>query len=119
MEDLRCARCRFTPDAAVRAVPARVLLSCLPSRSSWLTVEGDRHFGAAGVLHRRGVQAAVAVRVGVAPSVPEEQRRMARSGQSRLLQVARSGSGADDGPGCCLAHKREPGGWHGGVSLAL
>ena len=38
------------PEAAVRAVPARLLLSCLLFRSSWLTVtvDGDRHFGAAG-----------------------------------------------------------------------
>jgi hypothetical protein len=47
-----------TPDAAVRAVPARVLLSCLLFRSSWLTAEDDRHFGAARVLHRRGGRAA-------------------------------------------------------------
>ena len=31
------------PDAAVRAVPARLLLLCLLLRSSWLTVEDDRH----------------------------------------------------------------------------
>jgi hypothetical protein len=68
-------------------MPARLLLLCLLFRSSWLTVEGDRHVGAAGVLHRRGGRAAVAVRVGVAGGVPEEQRRMARSGQSGLLHV--------------------------------
>ena len=50
------------PEAAVRAVPARLLLLCLLLRSSWLTVEGDRHVGAAGVLHNhRGGRAAVAV----------------------------------------------------------
>ncbi len=32
------------------AMPARLLFLCLLSRSSWLTVEGDRHVGAAGVL---------------------------------------------------------------------
>ena len=46
-------------------------------------VEGDRHVGAVGVLHRRGGRAAVAARVGVAGGVPEEQRRMARSGSNR------------------------------------
>jgi hypothetical protein len=38
------ARGPLTPDAAVRAMPARLLrllLLCLPFRSSWLTVEGD------------------------------------------------------------------------------
>ena len=44
----------ITPDAAVRAVPARLLLLCLLLRSSWLTVEGGRQIGAAGVLYRRG-----------------------------------------------------------------
>jgi hypothetical protein len=36
--DRRC----FCPEAAVWAVPARLLLLCLLLRSSWLTVEGDR-----------------------------------------------------------------------------
>jgi hypothetical protein len=44
--------------------------SCACFRSSWLTVEGGRQVGAAGVLHRRGGRAAVAVRVGVAGGVP-------------------------------------------------
>jgi hypothetical protein len=44
-------------------MPARLLLLCLLFRSSWLTVGGDRHVGAAGVLHRRGGRAAVAVSV--------------------------------------------------------
>ena len=39
-----------------------LLLLCLLLRSSLLTVEGDRHVGAAGVLHRRGGRADVAVR---------------------------------------------------------
>ena len=80
-----------TPDAAVRAVPARVLLSCLLFRSSWLTVEGDRHFGAAGVLHRPGARAAVTVRVDVAPSVPMQQRRTVRSRQLRRPQGSPKG----------------------------
>ncbi len=49
---------------------ARLLLLCLLLRSSWLTVEDDRHVGAAGVLHRQGGRAAVAVSVGVAVGVP-------------------------------------------------
>ena len=48
----------------------RLLLSCLLSRSSWLTVECDRQVGAAGVLDRRGGRAAVAVSVGMAVGVP-------------------------------------------------
>ncbi len=54
------------PDAAVRAVPARLLLLCLLVRGSWLTVEDDRHVGAVGLLHRRGGRPVVAVSVGVA-----------------------------------------------------
>jgi hypothetical protein len=38
----RGARCWFCPKAAVGAMPARLLLLCLPFRSSWLTVEGGR-----------------------------------------------------------------------------
>ena len=53
----RKARGCCCPEAAVRAVPARLLLLCLLLRSSWLTVEGDRPVGAAGVLHRRGNRA--------------------------------------------------------------
>ena len=37
-------------EGAVRAMPARLLLLCLLLRSSWLTVEGGRQVGAAGVL---------------------------------------------------------------------
>jgi hypothetical protein len=65
--------CWFCPKAAVRAMPARLLLLCLLLRSSWPTVEGDRHVGAATVLHRRGGRAAVAVSVDVAGGVPNEQ----------------------------------------------
>ena len=64
---------RLTPDAAVRAVPPRLLMSLL-LRSSWLTVEGGRQIGAAGLLHRRGGGAAVAVSVGVAGGVPLQPR---------------------------------------------
>jgi hypothetical protein len=42
----------------------RLLLLCLLLRTLWLTVEGGRH-GAAGVLHRRGGRAALAVSVSV------------------------------------------------------
>ena len=55
-------------------MPARLLLLCLLLRSSWLTVEGGRQVGAAGVLHRRGGRAAVAVSVGVAGGVPLQPR---------------------------------------------
>jgi hypothetical protein len=37
-------------------------------------MDGDRHVGAAGVLHRRGGRAAAAVRVGVAGGVPMQPR---------------------------------------------
>ena len=43
---------RITPDAAVRALPPRLLLLCLLLRSSWLTTGGQ--VGAAGLLYRRG-----------------------------------------------------------------
>ena len=66
-------RRRITPGAAVRVVPGRLLLLCLLLRSSSLTVEGGRQIGAAGVLHRRGGRAAMAVSVGVAVGVPLEK----------------------------------------------
>jgi hypothetical protein len=53
----------------------RLLLLCLPLRSSWLTVEGDRQIGAARVLHRQGGRAALAVSVGVAVGVLKHQSR--------------------------------------------
>jgi hypothetical protein len=53
-------------------VPARLLLLCLLLRSSWLTVEGGRQIGAAGVLDRRGGRAALAVSVSVAVGVPNQ-----------------------------------------------
>jgi hypothetical protein len=43
----------LTPDAAVRAVSARLLLLCLLLSISWLAAEGGRQVGAARV-HRRG-----------------------------------------------------------------
>jgi hypothetical protein len=58
---------------------ARLLLLCLLLRSSWLTADGNRHVGAAEVLHLRGGRAAVAVSVGVAGGVPKGQSRPARS----------------------------------------
>ena len=88
----RRSRGSLCPKAAVRAMPARLLLLCLLFRSSWLTVEGDRHVGAAGVLHRRGGRAAVAVSVGVAGGVPYEQSRRLRLAASRLPQVAQRSS---------------------------
>ena len=47
--------------------------------------------GAATVLHRRGGRAVVAVSVGVAVGVPEEQRRIARPGS---IETAASKPGA-------------------------
>jgi hypothetical protein len=87
----RCEGCWICPEAAVRAVPGRLLLLCLLLRSSWLTAEGGREIGAAGVLHRRGGRAAVAVSVGVAGGVPEHSSRAARSDCPRLLAGTRSG----------------------------
>ena len=56
-------------------MPARLLLLCLLFRGSWPTVEGNRHVGAARVLHRQGGRAAVAVSVGVAGGVLNQQSR--------------------------------------------
>ena len=95
-------RGRCCPEAAVRAVPARLLLLCLLLRSSWLTVEGDRRVGAAGVLHRRGGRVVVAVSVGVAGGVPDRQCRPTRSGLSRVLQVARRSDDPSHEDGCRL-----------------
>ena len=39
---VRGARCCLTPDAAVRVVPGRLLLSCLLLGSSRLTVQAGR-----------------------------------------------------------------------------
>jgi hypothetical protein len=44
----------FTPDAAVRAVPPRLLLLRLLLRSSWLMLGGDRQIGAAGTAASPG-----------------------------------------------------------------
>ena len=51
-------------------------------------VDGDRHVGAAGVLHRRGGRAAVAVRVGVAGGVQKQQSRRLQLEPRRLVLVA-------------------------------
>jgi hypothetical protein len=59
-------------------------------RSSWLTLEGGREVSAAGVLLRRGGRAAVAVSVGVAVGVPEQQRRQYERRRRRLLVAALS-----------------------------
>ena len=67
-------RGRVCPKAAVRAVPASLLLLCLLLRSSWLTADGGRQVSAARVPHRRGGRAAVAVSVGAASGVPEHKR---------------------------------------------
>jgi hypothetical protein len=66
-------------------MPARLLLLYVLFRSSWLTVEGDRHVGAATALHRRGGRAAVAVSVGVAGGVPNRQRSEPPRGRVRWL----------------------------------
>ena len=63
------ARGCLCPKAAVRAMPARLLLLCVLFGSSWLAAEGGRQVGAAGVLYRRGGRGAVAVSVGVAGGV--------------------------------------------------
>ena len=68
-------------------MPARLLLLCLLLRSSWLTVEGGRQIGAAGVLHSRGGRAALAVSVGVAGGVP--QRQPARGSTALLPCLSR------------------------------
>lgn len=86
-------------------MPARLLLLCLLFRGSWLTVVGDRHVGAAGVLHRRGGRAALAVRVGVAPGIPEGNRYSAQSG---LLLCRRQPGPVGARSGCSLAAPRRP-----------
>ncbi len=68
----------------------------LAIQGSLLTVDGDRHVGAAGVLHRQGGRAAAAVSVDVAGGVPERQSHHRRRRVLRLLRVARSSS---DPPG--------------------
>ena len=70
---------------------ARLLLLCLRLRSSWLTVEGDRHVGAAGGLHRRDGRAAAGVWVGVAGGVPKGSLGRLGSGSALpLLGMRRS-----------------------------
>jgi hypothetical protein len=87
----RRSRGCLCPNAALRVVPARLLLLCLPSRSSWLTLKGGRQIGAARVLHRRGGGAAVAVSAAVAGGVPNQQRSEPPIGRvRRLLPVRQS-----------------------------
>jgi len=80
-------RDRVCPEAALRAVPERLLLSCLQRRTSWLTVESDRRVDAAGVLHRRGGRAAVAVSVNVADGARKQRRWRVQRTRSRRLPV--------------------------------
>jgi hypothetical protein len=51
-----------------------------------------RHVGTAGVLHRRGGRAALAVSVSVAVGVPKQRRWRVRRARSRRLPVAQSSS---------------------------
>lgn len=69
---------------------ARLPLRCLLFRSSWLTLDGDPHVGAAGVLHRRSGVEALAVQVGVAGAVPERQCAARRLGCRRRVLWWRS-----------------------------
>ena len=109
-------RDRVCPEAALRAVPERLLLSCLQRRTSWLTVESDRRVDAAGVLHRRGGRAAVAVSVNVADGARKQRRWRVQRTRSRRLPVARSNSGRGRSPDGDLAEKAEN---TGGVSASL
>ena len=84
----RARRDSLCPEAALRAVPGRLLLLCLLRRTSWLTVDGDRNVDAAGVLHRRGGRAAVAGSVDVAGCVRKQRRWRVRRARSRRLRVA-------------------------------
>jgi hypothetical protein len=93
----RVERSRFTPDAAVRAVPSRLLLLCLLLRSSWLTVEGGRQIGAAGLLHRRGGRAALAVSVSVAVGVPKQHGESIRWALLLLARICQRGPPGSSG----------------------
>ena len=97
------------PEAAVRAVPARLLLLCLLLRSSRRTVGGDRQVGAARVLHRRGGRAAVAVSVGVAGGVPMQKSpgRSATPRECRMFAKRAVSSLPAGGP--VLTHSARPG----------
>ena len=72
-------------------MPARLLLLCLLLRSSWLTVEAGGEISAAGVLHRRGGRAALAVSVGVAGGVPLQERPAWRRVLPLFVEAAESG----------------------------
>ena len=90
-------------------MPARLLLVCLLFRSSWLTVEGGSQIGAAGVLHRRGGRAAVAVSVGVAVGVPILKPRVPRIGAVVLLLRQRAAVGAGPSRARAARPGRSPG----------
>ena len=68
-------------------------------------VEGDRHFGAAGVRHRRGGRAAAAVRVGAAGRLRERKGYPAESG---LLLRRRQAGAAGGSVWPSLAAPRRP-----------
>ena len=79
-------------------MPARLLLPMLPSlllRSSWLTVEGGRH-GAAGVPHRRGGRAALAVSVSVGLVACQLTTLAASSPDSQVLGWMQSSRAAGE-----------------------
>ena len=58
---VRGAHCCLTPEPTATLWRRMLLLLCLLFGRSWLTAEGDRHVGAASVLHRRDGRAAVAL----------------------------------------------------------
>jgi hypothetical protein len=66
---------------------ARLLLLCLRLCSSWLTVEGGR-VGTAGVVHRRGGRAAIALSVATDLGVPEWKSCHGGCRVPRLLHVS-------------------------------
>ncbi len=84
-------RACLTPGAAVRVVPGRLPLLCLPLRSSWLTVEGGRgrrrrSAASPGRTGRRGRVGSVAV------GVPKRKCQSARCGRTRLPNLRDCGS---------------------------
>ena len=86
-------------DRSSLAMPARLPLLCLLLRSSWLTLEGERHVGAARVLHRWGGRAVEGVSVGVAVGVPIAElasRRSRHLGAAPLGRTQQSGAATDD-----------------------
>ena len=96
--------CSSTPDAAVRAVPPRLLLLCLLLRGSWLMVDGGPQIGATGMLYRRGVGAVVGVAVGVAVGVLTQ--KLLSRGHGRLDSHARMQESEGHGRRLGSAHAR-------------